>query len=80
MITGSRYFVGFFLSIKPKPIFTAEGGTSPIYRRPEGIIIGDGGNFGIKVDRATRSLINGFIGDGYQDVSEVIGEFERFQA
>ena len=28
---------------------------------------------------STRDLINGFIGDGYKDVSEVIGEFERFR-
>jgi hypothetical protein len=49
-------------------------------RSSEGIIIGDGGYFGIKVDSSTRDLINGFVGYGYKDVSEVIGEFKGFQA
>jgi hypothetical protein len=68
-----------FFSIKPEPIFTTEGGASPLDWRPEGVIIGDGGYFGIKVDSSTRKLINGFVRDGYKDISKVIGEFKGFE-
>jgi hypothetical protein len=50
-----------------------------LYRRPEGIIIGDGGYFWLEVDSPARDVVNGFVGYGYQDVSEVVCEFKRFE-
>jgi hypothetical protein len=58
-----------FFSIKPEPIFIAEGGASTCDRYTEGIIIGAGGYFGLEIDSPTRDLINGLVGYGNKDVS-----------
>jgi hypothetical protein len=50
-----------------------------MYWRSEWVIIGYGGYFGLEEDSRTRNLINGFVGYGNKDVSEVIGEFKGFE-
>jgi hypothetical protein len=64
-----------FLRLQPEPIL-GTGEASSIYRRPEGVIIGDGGYFWLEVYSSTRNLIDGFVRYGNKDVSEVICEFE----
>jgi hypothetical protein len=60
-----------FLRLQPEPILGI-GEASSIYRRPEGVIIGDGGYFWLEVYSSTRNLIDGFVRYGNKDVSEVI--------
>jgi hypothetical protein len=66
------------LCIKPEPIFHTGVASSGDWS-PEWIIIGAGGYFGLEIDSSTRNFIDGLIGDGNQDVSEMVCEFKGFE-